>query len=96
MRGNIPANCVTLHRAREHNKWHNGATFDCKICGARFAKSTSHLTHMRLQHPTDNSCEICGESSTLIICDGCGSSFKNKDAIKRSHGNQTLRLPAVR
>ncbi|XP_045783173.1 zinc finger protein 883-like isoform X2 [Maniola jurtina] len=50
------------HRAKEHSNWHNGFTFDCKICGASFAKSTSHLTHIRLQHPSSNACDVCGES----------------------------------
>ncbi|CAK1591603.1 unnamed protein product [Parnassius mnemosyne] len=50
------------HRAREHSKWHTGFTFDCQICGATFAKSTSHLTHIRLQHPSNHCCDVCGES----------------------------------
>ncbi|XP_063392082.1 zinc finger protein 436-like [Cydia fagiglandana] len=50
------------HRAKEHSKWHLGFTYTCKICGASFTKSTSHLTHIRLQHPSNNCCELCGES----------------------------------
>ncbi|KAG6463462.1 hypothetical protein O3G_MSEX013880, partial [Manduca sexta] len=46
------------HRATEHAHWHNGHTFRCKVCGSTFSKSTSYLTHLRLQHPSQHRCEL--------------------------------------
>ncbi|KAG6461214.1 hypothetical protein O3G_MSEX012488 [Manduca sexta] len=52
----------TINQAREHEKWHNGHTYECQLCGQKFRKSTSYLTHKRKRHPTEHVCHICGES----------------------------------
>ncbi|XP_028173356.1 zinc finger protein 709-like [Ostrinia furnacalis] len=51
------------HGAKLHSKWHSGHTFVCKFCGMSFTKKTSHLSHVRIHHPSEHvNCDICGEA----------------------------------
>ncbi|KAL0858626.1 hypothetical protein ABMA27_012459 [Loxostege sticticalis] len=51
------------HLAKLHSKWHGGHTFVCKFCGMLFTKKTSHLSHVRIHHPSEHvNCDVCGEA----------------------------------
>ncbi|KAL4719939.1 hypothetical protein ACJJTC_012079, partial [Scirpophaga incertulas] len=58
--------CSFVAKARNlaigHFKWHKGEVYVCDTCGATFQKRTSHLSHVRLQHPSENVCRLCGEA----------------------------------
>ncbi|KAJ0169414.1 hypothetical protein K1T71_015001 [Dendrolimus kikuchii] len=71
-----------LHKAKEHQNWHNGFKFVCNVCGAIFNKSTTHLTHLRTQHPSqhDHTCDECGESFISEV----GLSMHKKKAHRES------------
>ncbi|CAB3252251.1 unnamed protein product [Arctia plantaginis] len=53
----------TTFNAKEHYKMHTGHTHKCRHCGKAYEKLSSHLTHLRMQHPSDFIwCNICGEA----------------------------------
>ncbi|XP_013162638.1 PREDICTED: zinc finger protein 709-like isoform X2 [Papilio xuthus] len=56
-----PHRSHTRHQAKDHEKWHNGYTYPCRICGQKFQKPTSFLTHMRKKH-SEHVCVKCGDS----------------------------------
>ncbi|CAH2064667.1 unnamed protein product, partial [Iphiclides podalirius] len=56
-----PHRAHTRHQAKDHEKWHNGHTYPCQICGQKFQKPTSYLTHLR-KHHSEQPCARCGES----------------------------------
>ncbi|XP_063391764.1 zinc finger protein 225-like [Cydia fagiglandana] len=51
------------YQAKKHFEWHSGKIHVCKHCGASFTKSSTYLSHVRLQHPAMNvACDVCGET----------------------------------
>ncbi|XP_073966442.1 uncharacterized protein [Choristoneura fumiferana] len=51
------------YQAKKHFEWHTGKIHVCKHCGASFTKSSTYLSHVRLQHPAMNvACDACGET----------------------------------
>ncbi|XP_013141909.1 PREDICTED: zinc finger protein 25-like [Papilio polytes] len=56
-----PHRSHTRHQAKDHEKWHNGFTYPCRVCGQKFQKPTSFLTHMRKNH-SEHVCVRCGDS----------------------------------
>ncbi|XP_063372153.1 zinc finger protein 709-like isoform X2 [Cydia amplana] len=51
------------YHAITHFREHSGFKYVCKYCGASFKKPSTHGTHVRIQHPTENtSCDVCGET----------------------------------
>ncbi|XP_063371763.1 zinc finger protein 93-like [Cydia amplana] len=53
-----------LERAESHFHWHAGKTFPCQYCGEQFGKASTHLSHIRLQHP-----------AACVWCAQCGAPF---------------------
>ncbi|XP_031767753.2 zinc finger protein 569-like isoform X2 [Galleria mellonella] len=53
---------VTRNRgvAREHEKWHAGARYQCPHCPSEFDKLTTYMGHIRIKHVSDFVCELCG------------------------------------
>ncbi|KAL4703496.1 hypothetical protein ACJJTC_011298 [Scirpophaga incertulas] len=53
---------VTRNRgvAREHEKWHAGAKYQCPHCSSEFDKLTTYMGHIRIKHVSDFVCELCG------------------------------------
>ncbi|XP_045489143.1 zinc finger protein 99 isoform X2 [Pieris rapae] len=53
---------ITMNRgvAREHEKWHSGAKYQCPHCPSQFDKVTTYLGHVRIKHVSDFVCELCG------------------------------------
>ncbi|KAJ2942168.1 hypothetical protein O0L34_g15708 [Tuta absoluta] len=53
---------VTRNRgvAREHEKWHAGAKYQCPHCPSEFDKLTTYMGHIRIKHVSDFVCELCG------------------------------------
>ncbi|XP_048002822.1 zinc finger protein with KRAB and SCAN domains 7-like isoform X2 [Leguminivora glycinivorella] len=54
----------TRERAEAHYHWHAGKTFSCQYCGEQFGKVSTHLSHIRLQHP-----------AACVWCPHCGAPF---------------------
>ncbi|XP_048003116.1 oocyte zinc finger protein XlCOF6-like [Leguminivora glycinivorella] len=51
------------YHAITHFREHSGFKYVCKYCGATFKKPSTHGTHVRIQHPQENtSCDVCGET----------------------------------
>ncbi|KAJ8706528.1 hypothetical protein PYW07_012606 [Mythimna separata] len=55
---------VTTHRqtARLHERWHKGTKYRCPHCQDEFVKFTTYMGHIRIKHPSDFVCELCGYS----------------------------------
>ncbi|KAJ0184354.1 hypothetical protein K1T71_000777 [Dendrolimus kikuchii] len=53
---------VTRNRgvAREHERWHAGAKYQCPHCPSEFDKLTTYMGHIRIKHVSDFVCELCG------------------------------------
>ncbi|CAH0602469.1 unnamed protein product [Chrysodeixis includens] len=75
----------TTFNAKEHFKMHGGQLHECRHCGKSYEKLSSHLTHLRIQHPSE-----------FIWCDVCGEAFIGDFGLnahkKRAHRH--LSLPA--
>ncbi|XP_050677358.1 zinc finger protein 724-like [Leptidea sinapis] len=48
--------------ARSHDRWHDGKKFHCQHCSQEFNTLTTYMSHLRIKHPTDFVCELCGYS----------------------------------
>ncbi|XP_039757615.1 zinc finger protein 479-like isoform X2 [Pararge aegeria] len=55
---------VTMHvgTANSHERWHKGSKFKCPECDLEFGIRSSYLSHLRIKHPSDYACTICGFS----------------------------------
>ncbi|XP_045776603.1 zinc finger protein 99-like isoform X1 [Maniola jurtina] len=55
---------VTMHvgTAKSHERWHNGSKFKCPECDLEFGIRSSYLSHLRIKHPSDFACTVCGFS----------------------------------
>ncbi|XP_075989723.1 uncharacterized protein LOC142985434 isoform X2 [Anticarsia gemmatalis] len=73
----------TTFNAKEHYKMHTGLIHKCDHCGKSYDKLSSHLTHMRLHHP-----------SLFIWCEVCGDAFIGQFGLnahkKLAHRHLTL------
>uniref|UniRef100_A0A2A4JVY9 Protein krueppel n=1 Tax=Heliothis virescens TaxID=7102 RepID=A0A2A4JVY9_HELVI len=52
----------TTTQAKQHQGWHKGVTFKCKYCGEIFTIWTSYMSHVRIKHPSQHICNVCGYS----------------------------------
>ncbi|XP_061727234.1 zinc finger protein 225-like isoform X2 [Cydia pomonella] len=87
------------YQAKKHFEWHSGKIHVCKHCGASFTKSSTYLSHVRLQHPAMNvACDVCGETFVGRLgllqhksrahqagcrCARCGAQFGGAEALAR-------------
>ncbi|KAJ8705122.1 hypothetical protein PYW08_012442 [Mythimna loreyi] len=73
----------TTFNAKEHFKMHGGKLHECRHCGKSYEKLSSHLSHMRMQHP-----------AALLWCDVCGDAFIGAFGLnahkKRAHRHLSL------
>ncbi|XP_026724534.1 zinc finger protein 181-like [Trichoplusia ni] len=73
----------TTFNAKEHFKMHGGQLHECRHCGKSYEKLSSHLTHLRIQHPSE-----------FIWCDVCGEAFIGDFGLnahkKRAHKHLSL------
>ncbi|KAJ0169420.1 hypothetical protein K1T71_015007 [Dendrolimus kikuchii] len=78
----------TTFNAKEHHKMHTGQKHECKQCGKSYEKMSSHLSHMRIHHPSD-----------MVWCEYCGESFIGDFGLnahkKRAHRNLKLSPNAI-
>ncbi|XP_064073093.1 zinc finger protein 184-like isoform X1 [Vanessa tameamea] len=49
-------------QARQHQMWHKGVTYKCQYCDDVLTKWTSYLSHVRMKHPSEFICGVCGYS----------------------------------
>ncbi|XP_026333428.1 zinc finger protein 3 homolog [Hyposmocoma kahamanoa] len=52
----------TTTQAKQHHRWHKGVTFKCQFCDEISTKWTSYLSHVRIKHPSEFICGVCGYS----------------------------------
>ncbi|XP_068627343.1 oocyte zinc finger protein XlCOF6-like isoform X2 [Battus philenor] len=50
------------YAAKLHNKYHNGTRYNCSQCNEDFGKFSTYMSHLRIKHPSDFVCELCGHS----------------------------------
>ncbi|XP_045783427.1 zinc finger protein 99-like isoform X3 [Maniola jurtina] len=55
---------VTNHKvvAKNHAGWHKGTTYKCLHCPEELHSKTAYFSHLRIAHPTDVVCTLCGFS----------------------------------
>nr|XP_034838861.1 transcription factor E4F1-like [Maniola hyperantus] len=55
---------VTNHKvvAKNHAGWHKGTTYRCLHCPEELNSKTAYFSHLRIVHPTDVVCTLCGFS----------------------------------
>ncbi|XP_053612082.1 zinc finger protein ZFP2-like [Plodia interpunctella] len=52
----------TSTQAKQHQRWHKGVTYKCQYCDEVSTKWTSYLSHVRMKHPSEFICGVCGYS----------------------------------
>ncbi|KAM3958387.1 uncharacterized protein ACR2FA_007624 [Aphomia sociella] len=52
----------TTTQAKQHQRWHKGVTYKCQHCDEVSTKWTSYLSHVRIKHPSEFICGVCGYS----------------------------------
>ncbi|XP_052758463.1 zinc finger protein 182-like isoform X2 [Galleria mellonella] len=52
----------TTTQAKQHQRWHKGVTYKCQYCDEVSTKWTSYLSHVRIKHPSEFICGVCGYS----------------------------------
>ncbi|XP_060804576.1 zinc finger protein 883 isoform X2 [Amyelois transitella] len=52
----------TSTQAKQHQRWHKGVTYKCQYCDEISTKWTSYLSHVRIKHPSEFICGVCGYS----------------------------------
>ncbi|PZC72652.1 hypothetical protein B5X24_HaOG210782 [Helicoverpa armigera] len=68
----------TTFNAKEHFKMHGGQVHQCSHCGKSHEKLSSHLSHVRLNHPSSLVwCHICAQA--------CVGEFGLNAHIKKAH-----------
>ncbi|XP_045783406.1 zinc finger protein 62 homolog isoform X2 [Maniola jurtina] len=78
---------VTSHKmaAINHQNWHNGVIYTCPHCQEKRRSKTGYLSHLRIMHPTD------------VVCTVCGFSFLNQKGlglhVKRKHRDHDVENP---
>ncbi|XP_063371812.1 zinc finger protein 90-like [Cydia amplana] len=50
------------HAAKLHEEWHNGTRYQCPHCQENFDKFSTYMGHIRIKHPSDWVCALCGHS----------------------------------
>ncbi|XP_061727165.1 zinc finger protein 58-like isoform X2 [Cydia pomonella] len=50
------------HAAKLHEEWHNGTRYKCPHCEEDFVKFSTYMGHIRIKHPSDWVCPLCGHS----------------------------------
>ncbi|KAG6465624.1 hypothetical protein O3G_MSEX015275 [Manduca sexta] len=50
------------HAAKLHEDYHNGTRYHCPHCQESFGKISTYMSHLRIKHPSDFVCELCGHS----------------------------------
>ncbi|XP_069364291.1 zinc finger protein 58-like isoform X2 [Maniola hyperantus] len=78
---------VTSHKmaAINHQQWHDGVVYTCPHCQEERHSKTGYLSHLRIMHPTN------------MVCTLCGFSFLNQKGlglhVKRKHRDLDVQNP---
>ncbi|XP_026727630.1 zinc finger protein 878-like [Trichoplusia ni] len=75
---------TNMTQAKQHQGWHNGVTFKCKHCGEIFTVWTSYMSHMRIKHPSEFICGICGYSFISKLGLTMHKTMMHKDVLEKS------------
>ncbi|KAJ0175304.1 hypothetical protein K1T71_009445 [Dendrolimus kikuchii] len=78
----------TSTQAKQHQRWHKGYTYQCQYCDEVSTKWTSHLSHVRIKHPSQFICSVCGYSFVSQLGLGMHKTMMHKDS-KREEGSET-------
>ncbi|XP_072946982.1 zinc finger Y-chromosomal protein 1-like [Epargyreus clarus] len=53
---------TTRGAAKLHEKFHEGTVYQCPHCQENFNKYSTYMSHVRIKHPSDIVCDLCGNS----------------------------------
>ncbi|XP_048484392.1 zinc finger protein 888 isoform X2 [Plutella xylostella] len=71
----------TTTQAKQHHRWHKGVTYKCQYCDEVSTKWTSYLSHVRIKHPSEFICGVCGYSFVSKLGLTMHKSMMHKDVI---------------
>ncbi|CAG9790780.1 unnamed protein product [Diatraea saccharalis] len=76
----------TTTQAKQHQRWHKGVTYKCQYCDEISTKWTSYLSHVRIKHPSEFVCDVCGYSYVSKLGLSMHRTMMHKD-VPESNGS---------
>ncbi|CAB3244145.1 unnamed protein product [Arctia plantaginis] len=70
-------------QAKQHQGWHKGVTYKCKFCADIFTVWTSYMSHVRIKHPSEFICGICGYSYISKLGLAMHKTMMHKDIMEK-------------
>ncbi|XP_030030988.2 zinc finger protein 354B [Manduca sexta] len=74
----------TATQAKQHQRWHKGVTYKCQYCDEVSTKWTSYLSHVRIKHPSEFICGVCGYSFVSKLGLTMHKTMMHKDVIEKA------------
>ncbi|XP_063539640.1 zinc finger protein ZFP2-like [Cydia strobilella] len=74
----------TTTQAKQHQRWHKGVTYKCQYCDEISTKWTSYLSHVRIKHPSEFICGVCGYSYVSKLGLAMHKTMMHKDYVEKT------------
>ncbi|KAL4709483.1 hypothetical protein ACJJTC_012820 [Scirpophaga incertulas] len=73
----------TTTQAKQHQRWHKGVTYKCQHCDEVLVKWTSYLSHVRIKHPSEFICDVCGYSFVSKLGLAMHRTMMHKEVVEK-------------